>query len=353
MSHVEEGPPPRDPVRERLDGLLHLRVDTHKPTEEAVRENLSAWLKAGGTAGADIRLRRNFVARVPPATDKELADAGEITDNRKSDLVRVPPLAVLTALPRGIALRCALTLIFLAQTHRRAALGREGLLKIPVDTDDAPPGLLHLIAIPAKYEGGSAARWGGGVKSNRQRQIREALKRLAGDDLKMIALPAGGRGVPRFNQVHLRNEVGGHGVDPAPYKAPAATAPTLSIPAAFFVNGWIHTLTNREIAAWLMLRDLTTQALPDNANAAVEGVRASTRARLTVYDLRKRTLDTSRELESFGLVEVIRDEENRRPNGTTRGGVRAEPNRYRLTDAGLEEPALPIVVKHLEAELAP
>jgi hypothetical protein len=100
---------------------------------------------------------------------------------------------------------------------------------------------------------------------------------------------------------------------------------------------------------WLMLRDLTIQADNHATTSAVEGVRVDHWPRLTTYNLRKRTSDTNRELEAFGLVEVIRDEENRRPDGTTRGGVRADPNRYRLTDEGLEKPALSRVLTELRA----
>jgi hypothetical protein len=334
-------------VRERLAGLGHLRNANHKPTEQKIRENLGMWLADGGHDGADIRVRRSFVARVPPPTPKELLDAGEITDNRKSGLVRVPPLAVLTALPRGVGLRCALTLPFLVQTNRAAALGSQGLIKIPIDDDDAPFDFLRLIAIPAKYRGGGV--WGGGPRANRQRQIREALKRLAEDDLKMIALPSGGQGVPRFKEVHLRNETGAATLDPLPYTIPKPNVLTVDIPTAFFTSGWVHALTNREIAMWLMIRDLTARADPAVVNAPVDGVPAPLWDRLTVYDVRKRTADTSRELEAFGLVEVIRDEENRRPDGTTRGGVRAAPNRYRLTDAGLQKPAVATVVKRLRS----
>lgn len=323
-----------------------------KPSEQRIRENLGKWLADGGHDGADIRLRRSFVARVPPPTEKELAAAGEITDYRKSDLVRVPPLAVLTALPRGVGLRCALTLPFLVQTNRAEALGSQGLMKIPIDDDDAAFDFLRLIAIPAKYRGGPTAQWGGGPRANRQRQIREALKRLADDDLKMIALPSGGQGVPRFKEVHLRNETGAATSDPGPYTVPKPNVPTVDIPIAFFTSGWIHALTNREIAMWLMIRDLTARANPAVTNPAIDGVPAPHWDRLTTYDLRKRTTDTSRELEAFGLVEVIRDEENRRPDGTTRGGVRAALNRYRLTDAGLQKPAVATVVKHLKAQLA-
>src|ERR1700737_2292356 len=117
-------------------------------------------------------------------------------------------------------------------------------------------------------------------------------------------------------------------------------ADAVTIPTAFFVNGWIHALTNGEIAMWLRLRDLTVRASrrADGATdtIATPDVQIGAKTRLREYDLTRAAWDAHLELEAFGLIHVERDPD-RRENGTTLDGKRAAPHRFRLLDEGLDE----------------
>jgi hypothetical protein len=341
----------RDFLDERIKALHHLQRDTHKPTEPQVRENLRAWTQPDKHLPPnEIRVRPGFIRRAPALTHEELARA-EIIDQRRPDLPRKPPLARLTSLPRGVALRTALTLLFLVQTPRQPPLGPHGLLQLPIEGTDDPYGLLDFIAVNAKYRGDPTSQWAGGVKENRKRQVRAALIQLADDDLKMVALPPGGRGKPRFNSVHVRTETGAYVKEPGPYRLPRFDAEAVALPTEFFTRGWVHALSNREIAMWLMLRDLSVRSSRKPAESAGDEheVQIGAWERLVDYDLTRKTWDTHKRLEAFGLIEVIRDE-NRRPNGTTIDGARADPHKFRLTDNGLNRPAVSHVLKRLRKE---
>ena len=243
--------------------------------------------------------------------------------------------------------RTALTVPFLVQT-RQGTVGADGLLNIPVEAIDEPFGLIDLIAVNAIHKPRPDSTFASSAKENRKRQIREALKHLAAPDLQMVQLPISGRGQPRFGDVHLNREEGAYGIDEPPrYRSPKM-ANAVTIPTAFFLNGWIHALTNREIAMWLMLRDLTVRANRPADTTATPDVQINAKTRLREYDLSLATWRSHLELEAFGLIHVERDP-NRRENGTTVDGKRAAPHRFRLRDEGLHEcPAIDRVIKALE-----
>ncbi|OBH60566.1 hypothetical protein A5687_19140 [Mycobacterium mantenii] len=285
-----------------------------------------------------------------PLTEADLSGY-DITDRPKPDLPRQPPLEALAKKPRGVALNAALNLIFLVQSRPRI-LGKDALLKVPIESgDDSHFGLIDLMVVPAVHRGRPGSHAAGSVVSNRKRQLRQAFSTLAATDLKMVHLPPGGRGKPRFDQIHLNRETGAYGVEPPRYTIPKSSVKGLiSIPSAFFLNGWIHALTNREIAMWLMLRDLdvrnstSTAIVGDPHELHIEG-----RQRLLEYDLSRAAWDSHARLEAFGLIQVDKDP-NRRLNGTTIDGKYAAPHKFRLFDAGLNVPAVERVLDVLELE---
>ena len=342
----------RDQRAERLRALRALQSRGHHPIDPLIRRNLAAWSQPvdGQPRLDEIRLRPGFIRRTHALTAEEL-DGHNLIDRPKPKLPRQPPLAWLTRLPRGVGQRTALTVPFLVQT-RPGTLGADGLLNIPVEAIDEPFGLIDLIAVNAIHKPRLDSTFASSAKENRKRQIREALKHLAAPDLQMVQLPISGRGQPRFGDVHLNREEGAYGIDEPPrYRSPKMVT-AVTIPTAFFLNGWIHALTNREIAMWLMLRDLTVRANrhTDSAadTAATPDVQISAKTRLREYDLSLATWRSHLELEAFGLIHVERDP-NRRENGTTIDGKRAAPHRFRLLDEGLDEsPAIDRVIKALE-----
>lgn len=341
---------PRDAVRERLRGLRALKEST-QPIDSHVRRSLTDWSQTGGRRPApnEISLRPGFVRRTRPLTEQEL-DGHSLIDRPKPKLPRQPPLAWLTRLPRGVGLRTALTLPYLIQT-RPGTLGADGRLAIPVEAIDEPFGLLDLIAVHAVHKPPPNSTFASSPKQNRKRQIRDALTALATPELQMVTLPISGRGQHRFGDVHINREEGPYGVDEPPRYKPPRRTDAIGIPAAFFTRGWVHVMTSREIAMWLMLRDLTARAEKRDASADAAPptmVRIQPRIRLTEYDLSLATWSSHRQLEAFGLIHVERDP-NRRENGTTKDGRRADPHQFRLIDDMLGEgPAIDRVINALE-----
>lgn len=343
----------RDHRETRLANLQAIEIDGKKTLEADVRQSLGRWYDGGGLRPATIEVRAGVLRRLDPLTDIEITAAGEIVDRPKPDLPRAPALARLTAIPKGVALRTALTLLFLVQTNPKALHGK-GKLDIPfIRNDEYPFGLVDLIAINATHkvddDGGEFAAT---TASNRQRQIRSALASLA--SIGLVSLPSGGRrGSARFHDVRLHSELGNaDGTVPPFYTPPGPHVETLQIPVEFFLQGWVHSLTNREIANWLMYRDLRAQLgapQPDEGGNLPHDLRVGAYTRLIEYDLTRATWDTHRNLKAFGLLSVQIDP-RRRYNGTTLDGKRAEPHRFQLTDDGLRAPGLETVKTVLKNE---
>jgi hypothetical protein len=340
---------PRDLLEERIRGLDSIRTG-RRPLDLQIRENLAAWVEEDGNFVDRITVRPGFLRRTRPLTEAELV-GHEIIDRPKPDLPRQPPLEALAKISRGVALRTEMTTKFLVQTKRQA-LGKGALLTVPIESgDDSHFGLVDLIVVPAVHRSRPGAPLAGSVASNRKRQIRQAFACLAAPDLKLVELPPGGRGKPRFGEVHLNRETGAYDVEPPRYTIPRLGAKGLvEIPLAFFLNGWIHALSNREIAMWLMLRDLEVLK---NTSTTVTGdpheLQIGGRQRLLEYDLSRAAWDTHARLEAYGLIQVDRDP-NRRPNGTTVDGKYAAPHKFRLLDAGLKVTAIERVLDELALE---
>lgn len=340
-------PRKRDHRQTRLANLQALEIDGRKRLDEDVRANLRRWYEDGGAHPPHIEVRAGFLRRLHPLTSDELDAAGDIVDRPKPDLPRSPALARLTAIPKGVALRTALTLLFLVQTKPNA-LRRGARVDVPIVRDDDHRfGLVDLIAVNATH----TAKPGGDEYAatsaiNRQRQLRSALAQLAG--IGLVSLPSGGgRGAPRYHDVRLHSEIGNvEGTEPPTYTPPdARRTPTLTIPVEFFLQGWVHALTSREIANWLMYRDLRTQSDPPaplEDGTVLCDLRIAARTRLIEYDLTRAAWDTHRNLKAFRLLDVWTDP-RRRHNGTTDEGKWAEPHRFRLTDDGLSTPGLQTV----------
>ncbi|MFI7531634.1 hypothetical protein [Nocardia salmonicida] len=349
-------PKKRNHRETRLANLQAIQIDGTKRIEADVRQSLGRWYDLGGVLPATIEVRAGFLRRLAPLTATEITNAGEIVDRPKPDLPRAPALARLTAIPKGVALRTALTLMFLVQTNPKALQGK-GKLDIPFIRDDKYPlGLIDLIAINATHKvGEDGGEFAATTTSNRQRQIRSAL--IALETIGLVSLPAGkGRGSTRFNEVRLHSELGKvDGAEPPVYTPPAPDVETLQIPVEFFLQGWVHSLTNREIANWLMYRDRRAQygaPTPNEDGNLPHDLRVGAYDRLVEYDLTRATWDTHGNLTAFGLLSTWTDP-RRRYNGTTPDGKRVEPHRFQLTDDGLLAPGLETVMTVLKNDAIP
>jgi len=66
----------------------------------------------------------------------------------------------------------------------------------------------------------------------------------------------------RYEGFHLLHESGQTKPTPVVYAVPKPTSRTFSLPIGFFTNGWVHALTNTEIAAFMMMADLAVRPVP-------------------------------------------------------------------------------------------
>jgi hypothetical protein len=254
-----------------------------------------------------------------------------------------PPAARLLS-PRGIALRLYLVAIFEAHcTRDPGKLPRDAR---PIDDDgttDTP--WSDLIAATAEYTPGADTAVT--RTDNRVRQIKSGLDRLAADEVGLVELPRAGVRVGRYRNFRLLNEAGTYPrrATPVRYRVPDREV-TTRVPVSFFLNGWIHALTNSEIAGYLMFRDL---ARLDPVGHSREGVSIGGVERLQYYGLSKDTYEAYQTLEKFGLLQVDTDP-NRRRDGTFENFDPDSPpprHRFRLTDDGLNQRAVETVLRSL------
>jgi hypothetical protein len=203
-------------------------------------------------------------------------------------------------------------------------------------------GLLDLVACTSDHKPGTqiaATR-----KDNRLRQIKTALDKLAEPGLGLVFLPNAGKPRDKYDNAEPRNENGdrttGLAVD---YQIPRPGPATFSIPAEFFLNGWVHALTDSEIAAWLMFRDLSDLNVAEHERP---GVHISGDDRVGTYCLSRDVWDSHVMLERMGLLSV-EAAEGRRANGTFedfRHGEQPIRHRFWIADETLSQPAVPAVL---------
>lgn len=339
---------PKD-LKRRLTGLGALEV-----LDDGVCTQLrEVWER--GPRPNEILIRPGFVCRARPLRGQELP--AEIRDIPRPVLLRRPPLSILSQRSRGVGLRSALTLLFLAQADPGLLMGKGRILApIEATTDNESAGLIDWIAVPAEHDvqsTGAITR-----KDNRVRQVKTALELLSGKDIQMTEFPSGGRGYRKFLDIRMQKEEGPRLGDPIPYTVPLnVTSPkVLSIPAGFFLNGWIHALTSGEIAAWLMFRHLYSvygpTGPPEPDGSIGRGQHISGYDRLVTYDLTKACWNNHSTLTDFGLLDFEADE-RRHENGTVddfgdEDSSTPERHRFQLVDDALSDRAVPLVMARLE-----
>ena len=267
-------------------------------------------------------------------------------------------MSVLATAPRGVAVPVALTALFVAQVGGRTVY-RAGKLRLPLrPSADEPLGWADVVAVPADFRGGTP---GAGitladVADNRERQLRDALRRLdvrPGDRATKTPLPLVGlfearetdaRGRRQATPVAMYQETGPRPGEPLRYKRPEDDYFTL--PATFWTNGWVHALTSSEIGCLLMYlrRESILPTPPTSPGVAIPALERAAR-----HGLSKDAYETHRTLEQFGLLQVTPDP-NRRADGTIKRGASAhgEQHRIKALPAGLDSPAVVTVLNALE-----
>ncbi|MFI9187503.1 hypothetical protein ACIGXG_35445 [Streptomyces goshikiensis] len=204
-------------------------------------------------------------------------------------------------------------------------------------------------------------RGGRAAEDLRLRRVQGALRTLEevgreNLDQALVEVPRGARGQRLYASFRLMKESGrGSHQSPDIYTVPANhwhPSKTVTIPAAFFLNGWVQVLTPSEVATWLAMRVLSKWA-PDKHQES--GVFLYGDARKEKFGLRRDAWeDGCQLLLDFGLIRFARPMKDGEsavpliPNGWLTALAepepreRYEPHRYQLTDQGLVQDAVEV-----------
>lgn len=266
-----------------------------------------------------VRFRRGFSCLSVRIADPNVSDR-----NAPPRDLRPPATRLITS--RGIALQFALIAF---------AVTQQGNADLPIRprSGDAR-GWTDLVASPVleSRDGSGILR---GIPEKKRQQIKTALKSMSGAGL--VHLGASGREYEGF-QLYEESGVAERG-DLIPYKPPKRKEPNVfSLPRGFMTNGWVHVLTDSELAVVLML---SCRVLAhEGAEPGFVWFEASDR--VLHYGLGRESFGPAlKPLEKLGLLEVRSI--NRHPDGHVIGfstdGLDARPHRLRLIKEGFDEPA--------------
>jgi hypothetical protein len=317
-------------LQTRLDHLNRLDNPSHGLTIDQANAAFHTAYDSGARPPS-ILIRRQFIRR-----PKYLELAGERDRTPRTK----PPLA--TAIrSRGIMLKLELTLLFLAQCQRKGRVSP--LVRHPVNrASDESLGLVDFLATGSNRRPNTTYRRM--TESMRARQLKSALDGLASPWLQLVEIATTDRSRPDYDYgVRLHTEVGPQPTrDQQPYRLPDADRTgVVSVPIAFFINGWIQVLTDSEIANWLMWRDIGGLRSPEQTSNDDLMIWAD--ERLGCYDLTRDAWDTHQTLTRMNLMTVVFSA-GRRADGTLSGysgGHRGEVHHFGIHDNELSKPALP------------
>ncbi|MFD5589770.1 hypothetical protein ACFWII_39035 [Streptomyces sp. NPDC127063] len=267
------------------------------------------------------------------------------------------PTLTRLVLPKGIALRFYLLAIFEAQCR----LGPDE----PWENSRPLSGRgswSDLVAIDGAYESRSGrymrnTKAGRELEDLRLRQVQGALKTLEdlGREEALVAMPRGQRGQRLYEAFTLMKETGrGSLQTPDSYTVPSRhwhAAQTITVPAPFFLNGWVQVLNPSEVATWLILRALSEWAPTEHFQS---GVYLYGNDRLRNFGLRRDAWeDGCQRLLEFGLIRIARPPEAEGPFAEGFAHVarmsreRYEPHRHQLVEQGFDEDAMKVCLREL------
>jgi hypothetical protein len=278
-----------------------------------------------------VRIRPGFMYKEEPVY-------GEFSDRRLPPRPQRPPLTrILT--PNGAALRLYLLGLFEAQANSAPGMPP---LELPLVGSHFKVGWTDLLASSAQAEGRGNVSIS--VTDKKIRQLHSALTRLAAKTVKLVYLPNAERRVGKYEQFQLLDEGGvqDEGENSA-YVVPAPRATIVSLPSNLFLNGWIHTLEDTEIAFLMMIFHQRRE----------KGglVKISSYDRVGHFGIGPDAYATHRLLQRFGLIDAYRH-----PDRDEMGRV-GNPNnphslvlhQFRLLDDGFDEPATKVITEALRS----
>jgi len=278
---------------DRADRLRKLEA-----REESIRRALQAY-KDLPRRYAPVRLRREFVALQKPRALSPALGGPEPEE----------PVSRSAQLEEDYRTRPPSTKLLIRKTHALASY----LAMLYVAHSE--PGVAGPVRGNASRANGVESwsvlcgRWFPTVRARRARMARD-LEELHRADL--VAIGAGGAQARYENFTLLADDL----TDQA-YTLPARrtqSSAVISLPHAFFTNGWHLALTPPEIASLLMARD-ATRTLPTTPNEPGIGIPRS--VRWATYGVSGEAYHSIHELEEFGLL-IIHDTMPHRRHGKLR-----------------------------------
>ena len=259
----------------------------------------------------------------------------------------ISPLREVSA-PRSAAVQLLLLAIFENQCREAR---RDGFrTPVPLHQPDAQSetAWIYLLGLPTtdRTDERTQARL---PTENRLEQLKNALDRLKKCG-RVELQPEQIRG--RYENFGLLNEEKGNRGGTIHYKAPGPNESTIDIPVNFFLQGWVHTLEDNEIIAYLFL--LHQAKLHPELNNGGPGIPLTRFAWQEAYG-KSRAYESYRMLSRYGLIKIKRDD-RRLANGTVAGlrssgeqqRIATEPHRYWVDATALQQQANPAVTSGIE-----
>lgn len=307
--------------RDLLQALVADEVDTC-----ARIARMDLWLSRGEVEPVPrIAIRNRFLVRT--------TDHAEDTRIRK----------VCTS--RGAALQVLLLALFELQVRSPREREDAGRTRLPIrrKTDRDITSWVALTALSTTDATGRRTH-ARKPAANRERRIKKALDGLAACG-RLELEPEGRHGRYEHFRVLDEGSTNSKEVGPTSYEVPTWSPDITFVPAAFFVNGWVHALTDTEILTYLTLRYMS-QRFP--GRHAETGVYLTQATREAWFNL-DRGFEAHRMLSRFGLIVTTRDP-RRNADGTfpeQADHTTGELHRFHVVDTGLDREAVPTVINAL------
>lgn len=310
-------------ARERAVAKRTRRLERLRKRAAAIRTARDA-LQVLSEAGDHpaIRLRREFVRLKDPRPERDAnpaldpqraaANPGDLARARRSERRTRPPMTRLAG-HAGWTVPLHLSAIFEAtcaggagrapqDRERHLVTGRPGPWTDPWST---------LLGDPDRQR-------------NRRVRLTRALAEL--DRQGLVALGPR-RAHDRYGAFRLLSDDD----EKVGYTVPGDSVAAMSVPPQFFLQGWHLVLEPREIAVWLMLRDLKWRL-----GRRTDWIGVPNRVRRGYYGVTDEIYEAHYELTEFGLIEPSRDP------GRKRGKLirRAQVQREAANEASEDRPQL-------------
>jgi hypothetical protein len=281
---------------------------------------------------AELVIRRRFVRLPTPRPAPQESDERPMAERINADVQSRPPCSALVHRP-SLALSLYLSALLEAQARTPKAGALPARSRRPLVAREGWATLLGYSHLPA---------------ARRRERLRRALDQLEKRGLVLLG-PA--RTHRRYDDFELQSDDG----EGRNYTVPGK-AQSFAVPLNFFTSGWHLVLEPREIATWLMLKEMTDFLLdPEAVNS--DGVGVAPSQRHERYGITSEVYEAHRELTELGLLETIDTVPGRRhgridPSGEDTPSY-LETLRFHINKEALSNNALEVALRQFKFPIAP